>query len=106
MLNTLEQGVALCKKVGQGSVKLMADLFHMNIEEKNSSQALIDAKEYLAHMHLADSNRLEPGQGQTDFAKIRTTLEQLNYDGFLVLECYFKDEPLTALKKSIKHFKV
>ena len=104
MLNTLEQGIALCKKVGLESVKLMADLYHMNIEEKNSSQALIEAKDYLAHVHLADSNRLEPGQGQTDFTKIRKTLEQITYGGFLALECRFKDEALTALRKSIQVF--
>jgi sugar phosphate isomerase/epimerase len=105
MLNTLAQGVTLIKKVGLKSVTLMADLYHMNIEEKNSAQSLIDAKDYLAHVHLADSNRLEPGQGQTDFAKIKAVLEQINYDGFLALECRFKDEPLTALKKSIQVFR-
>jgi sugar phosphate isomerase/epimerase len=105
MLNTLEQGVALCKKVGLKSVVLMADLYHMNIEEKNSSQALINAKDYIRHIHLADSNRLEPGQGQTDFAKIKATLEEIHYDGFLALECRFEDEPLTALKKSSQLFR-
>jgi sugar phosphate isomerase/epimerase len=105
MLNTLDQGVALCKKVGLTSVVLMADLYHMNIEEKNSSQALLDARDFIKHIHLADSNRLEPGQGQTDFAKIRATLEQLKYQGFLALECRFKDEQLTALKKSIQVFR-
>jgi sugar phosphate isomerase/epimerase len=105
MLNTLEQGVALIKKVGLPSVTLMADLYHMNIEEKNSAQALIDAKDYLAHVHLADSNRLEPGQGQTDFAKIKAALKQINYDGFLALECRFADEARLALEKSICLFK-
>ncbi len=105
MLNTLEQGVALCKKVGLESVKLMADLYHMNIEEKNSAQALIEAKDYLAHVHLADSNRFEPGQGQTDFTKIRKTLEQIDYKGFIALECRFEDEALIALKKSIQTFR-
>jgi sugar phosphate isomerase/epimerase len=104
MLNTLEQGVALIKKVGLESVTLMADLYHMNIEEKNSAQALVDVKDYLAHIHLADSNRFEPGQGQTDFASIRKILEDIKYDGFLALECGFKDEPLTALKNSLRPF--
>lgn len=105
MLNTLEQGVALCKKVGQGSVVLMADLFHMNIEEKDSAQALKEARDYLAHVHLADSNRLEPGQGQTDFRRIKKMLDVLDFDGFGALECRFEDEPLTALKKSIQVFR-
>ena len=82
----------------------MADLYHMNIEERNSAQALTDAKDFIAHIHLADSNRLEPGQGQTDFAKIKKVLEQINYDGFLALECRFKDKPLIALKKSLQVF--
>jgi sugar phosphate isomerase/epimerase len=105
MLNTLEQGVALIKKVGLPSITLMADLYHMNIEEKNSAQALIDAKDYLAHIHLADSNRLEPGQGQSDFAKIKKALERINYDGFLALECHFKAEPLIALEKCTQPFR-
>lgn len=104
MLNTLEQGVALCKKVGLDSVVLMADLFHMNIDEQDSAQALIDAKDYVEHIHLADSNRLEPGQGHTDFARIKTTLEELGYDGFLALECGLKDPPLLALEKVKKLF--
>jgi sugar phosphate isomerase/epimerase len=106
MINTLEQGVALCKKVGLPSVILMADLYHMNIEEKNSAQALIDAKDFIAHIHLADSNRLEPGQGQTDFARIKTALAQINYGGFLALECRLKDEPLVALTRSLYVFAV
>jgi sugar phosphate isomerase/epimerase len=104
MLNTLEQGVALCKKVGLKSVVLMADLFHMNIEEKDSAQALKKARDYLAHIHLADSNRLEPGQGQTDFGRIKKMLDVLDFEGFGALECRFEKEPLTALKKSIQLF--
>lgn len=105
MLNTLEQGVELCKKVGLESVVLMADLFHMNIEEKDSAQALKDARDYLAHIHLADSNRLEPGQGQTDFGRIKKMLDVLDFEGFGALKCRFEDEPLTALKKSIQVFR-
>jgi sugar phosphate isomerase/epimerase len=105
MLNTLGQGVTLIKKVGLPSVKLMADLYHMNIEEENSARALIDAKDYLAHIHIADSNRLEPGQGQTDFVKIRATLEQIKYEGFLALECRFRQEPVAALKGSALAFR-
>jgi sugar phosphate isomerase/epimerase len=33
MLNRLDQAVELCKAVGRPSVKVMGDLFHMNIEE-------------------------------------------------------------------------
>ena len=60
MLNTLAQGVDLLTALGHGSVKLMADLFHMNIEEPDSAAALDAAMPHVAHVHLADSTRAEP----------------------------------------------
>lgn len=102
MLNTLEQAHTLCEKVDMESVKFMADLFHMGIEEQNSVTALKSTHSQLAHMHLADSNRFEPGQGHTDFAPIIDALEEINFEGYLALECMFKADELTALTNTAK----
>ena len=68
MLNRVEQAVELCEAVGRPSVKVMGDLFHMNIEEDDLGEAIRRAGGHIAHVHLADSNRLQPGAGHTDFA--------------------------------------
>lgn len=105
MVNTLNQACALCEKVSHESVRVMADLFHMNIEERDSAAALIEAKDYLAHVHLADSNRLQPGLGQMRFEGIFQALKQIEYDGFLALECRLQGEATEALRKVTSRFK-
>ncbi len=105
MVNTLNQACALCGKVSHGSVRVMADLFHMNIEERDSAAALVEARDYLAHVHLADSNRLQPGLGQIMFERIFQALKQIEYDGFLALECRLQGEATEALRKVTSRFK-
>src|SRR5690606_22314901 len=57
LLNTLESASGFLDKNGLENVKLLADLFHMNIEEDNLAQAIRDYGKYIGHMHFADSNR-------------------------------------------------
>ena len=50
-------------------MKLLADLFHMNIEEANLAEAIRAAGSHIGHVHFADSNRRAAGMGHTDFAR-------------------------------------
>ena len=65
----------------------MADFFHMNIEEIDLGQAIQDTAEYLGYVHLADSNRYQPGAGHLDFRPGLAALKRIGYDGFMTLEC-------------------
>lgn len=105
MCNTVAQGVAMCRALEHAHVKVMADLFHMGIEESDSAKALEDNIEHVAHIHMADSNRYEPGQGQTDFARIFAALKRANYNGYMAYECMLHAEPEQALKHSMQHLK-
>lgn len=98
MVNTLAQGAELCRALSLPSVRLMADLFHMNIEEADLGEALQGAADVLAHVHLADSSRLEPGTGHTDFASAFHALRDIGFDGYGAIECRFSREPEAALK--------
>jgi sugar phosphate isomerase/epimerase len=100
MINRLDQGIALCDRIGGESIAIIADLFHMNIEEANMPEALIAARRRLAHIHAADSNRLEPGAGHTDFAPIKAALQQIGYSGFIALESQLSGDPASALKRA------
>jgi sugar phosphate isomerase/epimerase len=105
MCNTLDDGVAYCTELNHPNVMLMADLFHMSIEESHSSDALAAAFPYVRHVHVADSNRYEPGQGQTDFKRIFTTLNRLGFDGYLAFECMLKGPAEIALPHSVTFLK-
>jgi sugar phosphate isomerase/epimerase len=97
MLNRLGEGVELCKLAGRPSVRVMGDLFHMNIEEDDLGEALRDAGGYLAHVHLADSNRAHPGAGHTDFAPAFEALHEIGFDGYLAMECAIRGDARTVL---------
>ena len=97
MLNRLEGAVELCKAVGSDSIKVMGDLFHMNIEEDDPGEAIRRADGYLAHVHLADSNRAHPGAGHTDFAPIFGALGDVGFDGYLAMECGIRGNAETVL---------
>jgi len=68
-INTLNEGIEFIKRVGASNLGLLADTFHMNIEEISIYDSIIQAKDYITHVHFADSNRSAPGCGHIDFKK-------------------------------------
>lgn len=101
MVNTLAQATELLSELGQPSLRLLADTYHMNIEEADPIAALQAHRAYLGHIHLSDSNRLEPGQGHLDFGKILQTLKQIGFTGFCALECSLSGEAHKVLEASV-----
>ena len=85
-LNRLEQAVELWEAIGLTNGGVMGDTFHMNIEEASLGDAIRHAGPHLAHMHLADSNRLPPGYGHCDFREVLRALDQVDYTGTLAFE--------------------
>ncbi len=84
----LEEGVEVLKRAGRPSVKLLADLFHMNIEEVNLAAAIRAAGPHVGHVHLADSNRRPAGFGHTDFAAVAAALREVGYVGYVSAEAF------------------
>ena len=85
-INTLNEGIEFIKQVGAANLGLLADTFHMNIEEVSIYDSIIQAKDYITHVHFADSNRWAPGCGHLDFVKIVQTLKNINYQGYVSAE--------------------
>lgn len=100
-INSLEEGVELLKQVNQPNFKLMPDVFHMNIEDQTISEELQKYIEQVEYIHLADSNRLAPGQGHTNFKTIFDGLKKVNYSGWCSVEILPKPDPMTAAKQAI-----
>jgi sugar phosphate isomerase/epimerase len=101
MVNRLEQAVSLGEEVqrqtGFASVRVCADLFHMNIEEDDLPAAIRAAGPRIVHVHVDDTNRLQPGTGHMDFAGVFAALRAIDYDGWLTLECRLRGDPEVAL---------
>jgi sugar phosphate isomerase/epimerase len=84
---TLADSIRFVERLGSPQVRVMGDVFHMNIEEADMGASLDAAGERLGYLHLADSQRLEPGQGHLDFENVFGGLARIGYDGYASLEC-------------------
>ena len=104
-INTLDEGINFIKKNRFENVKILADTFHMNIEEVCITEAVIAAGDYLAHVHFADSNRCAPGDGHLDFRGIVDALTKMKYKGFIAMEILPKPDPVTAANRALNYLK-
>ncbi|MBQ7836190.1 MAG: sugar phosphate isomerase/epimerase [Clostridia bacterium] len=87
MINTLDEGIAFCERVGKKSVKLLLDTFHMNIEEvEDIPSVLRRGGDWVAHVHVGEANRMLPGTGHMPWDEIGQALRDINYDGKVVME--------------------
>lgn len=99
-INNVEEGAALMEKVGRPNMKLMPDVFHMNIEDVSVGGELARHIRHVGYIHLADSNRLAPGQGHTDFEDIFDHLARVGYDGWVSVEILPNPDPDTAARQA------
>ena len=103
--NTLGEAVQVCKDVASDYICVMGDLFHMNIEESNMPQSIIDSKGYLRYIHLSDNNRWLPGYGSIDFIEIFKALFNIEFSGYMTIECGIPDPIDKELSKALKKIK-
>jgi len=101
-LRSLADGMELAQMVDHPRVKVMADFFHMNIEEVDIAAAMCAAGDWIRHVHLADSNRMLPGQGHTDFKAGFAALKEIGFQGFMALECGVLGDPEVELPRSVQ----
>ena len=55
VLNTASQAVEMCKRIGAPNVKAHLDVYHMNIEESDIRQAIIETGDYLGYFSRSNS---------------------------------------------------
>ena len=72
--------------IGTDNIGLHLDTFHMNIEERNFYDPVINAGNRLKHLHITESDRGMTGEGNVHWDDLFRGLAEINYQGPLVLE--------------------
>lgn len=103
--NQLAPAATYLEDQGLEHTVLLADLFHMNIEEPDIGQALRDAGSKVGHVHFADSNRQAVGFGHTEMSSILEALGEIGYEGYLSAEIFPLPDPETAARQTIEAFR-
>lgn len=105
LVSTVADGVALLRSLSTRNVKLLADLFHMNIEEADIAAAIRAGGSDIGHVHFVDSNRRPAGCGHIDYTPIAAALRDINYTGYASAEAFSWPDSNAAAKKTIETFR-
>jgi len=99
---TMADGVRLLEGLGEDlNVVLLADLFHMNIEETCLAEAIRAGGRHIGHVHFVDSNRRPAGMGHIDYQPVMTALAEIGYDGYLCAEALPYPDSQQAAEQTI-----
>jgi len=104
LVNTIEAGTAMLDTIGHNHVRLLADLFHMNIEEADLGEAIRRGGKHIGHVHFVDSNRRAAGLGHIDYGPIAQALRAIDYDGYLCAEALPLPDSDTAATQTVSKF--
>jgi len=105
VFNSLSETADFLNEGLPANIKILADLFHMNIEERDLAKAIMRAGTRIGHVHFVDSNRQAPGLGHTDFVPIWAALRAVHYDGYLAIEALPLPDPATAAQTALATFR-
>ncbi len=104
LMNNLDDAAAFIESNKFKNIVLLADLFHMNIEEADPAASIQKNSQHIGHVHFADSNRKPVGFGHTQLEPIANTLIVSGYDGYVSAEAFPWPDPDLAAAQTIRSF--
>ena len=97
-------GVELMKRVESPRVKLLYDIYHMQIMEGDVIRNIRDNIDYLAHFHTGGN----PGRHEIDetqelnYKAISKAIADLNFKGYFAHEFIPERDPMTSLREAVE----
>ncbi|RCS22924.1 sugar phosphate isomerase/epimerase [Phyllobacterium salinisoli] len=93
LINTGRQAVEMIERVGADNIFVHLDTYHMNIEEKGAANGILDARDHLKYIHLSESDRGTPGDGNCPWDAIYAALAAIGFKGGLAMESFINMPP-------------
>jgi len=96
--------VDICKKVGSPRMKVLYDIYHMQIMEGDIIRTIKANIDYIGHIHTGGN----PGRNEIDetqeinYRAIMLALVEAKYNGWVAHEFVPKRDPMTSLKQAVE----
>jgi sugar phosphate isomerase/epimerase len=90
IINSVGEAVDLAVRVARAPIRVLADFYHMD-EEGEPLSELSRHRQWLTHIHVADSGRRAPGTGDYPYASFANELRLAGYAGRVSVECRWGD---------------
>jgi len=91
LVNTAADVARMVDDIGHPAAGVMADSYHMNLEERNNDQAFRTIGHRLVHVQCSDNYRGCPGKGQVRWDTFKTGIEACvaaGYKGGIAIESF------------------
>jgi D-psicose/D-tagatose/L-ribulose 3-epimerase len=85
-VRTADEAARLCDLIGDPHIGVTIDTFHANIEELSICGAIRSLGPNLSHIHASENDRGPLGRGHMPFAEIISTLKEMHYEGYVMIE--------------------
>lgn len=86
-LDTSKQALEILRQVGSPNVKLLYDVYHMQLMEGNLINAISENVDMIGHIHIADvPGRHEPGSGEINYKNLFQAISASGYAGYVGCE--------------------
>lgn len=97
-LFSMPEAVELTRLVGSPRVKVLFDVYHMQIMRGNLINTIRDYAGDIAHIHIADvPGRHEPGTGEINYPAVCAAIRESDYAGAVGFELFARDSFATAI---------
>lgn len=91
-LDSIDEGVEMIRRVGSDHVKLLFDIYHVQIRHGNIIQRIRNSLGTVGQIHFADvPGRHEPGTGEINFRNVFRAIHEAGYKGFVTAEYHPTD---------------
>jgi hydroxypyruvate isomerase len=86
------------REVGSPHVKILFDIYHVQIMEGNLIDTIRKNIAYIGHFHVGDvPGRHEPGTGEIDYGNVFKAIRDLGFRDFVAMEYMPSKDPLATL---------
>jgi len=98
-LETTRMGAEMTRIIGSKNIKLLYDVYHMQMNEGSICDTLSAYIDQIGYIHAADTpGRHEPGTGEINYANVLRHLEKIGYKGVVGYELFPKKSTADAVK--------
>jgi D-psicose/D-tagatose/L-ribulose 3-epimerase len=103
VVNTPEQAMRLIGLAGHPNLGVLFDTYHMITETRDYGQALRTVGDRLWGLHACENDRGVPGDGLVPWATLFSTLREIDFDGFILMEAYNSGAGDFAVRRGMFH---
>lgn len=89
LVDSAEDALKLMRDSGYKNVKVMFDTCHLLYRNEDGADYVRKMGTDLVHIHLADTGRSAPGDGDFNWTTLLQALKHSNFDGYLTVEAGF-----------------